>query len=473
MNKKFLKHNLQKIAEQAVPEHVDLWPSIRMQLDTSPTRVITIKRLFQHRRVRVLAISTLAVLLLIASILATPWGQVLAQSLFRFFPAAPADSFPLPTEQLDLFGAQPTIPSTFAAQLEPVNSTPIEPEETITHLPLTFVAPIISGCETPAALLTYRCQVSKAEVAVGFDLKEPSGDLEGLVFTRAGANPTLHFATLIYTAIGGGSQLTISQVRGDMSASSWGEVPPSAAVEKVKVGKYDGEYVRGMFAVKPGATLATWQADGAVRRLRWHEGNMLFEIRLDGHVAYVEYLEKDTMIALAERLIYTPATLEHLRADYLTSVEDAETLAGFDLLEPTILPKGFTFKYAEFDSVSKGVRLVYEAGSGAGTAGIIIFQTPVAAAPNTGFSEGLPPEAVETVWINGMKAQYTAGSYFTYYIPTPGVPTPTPVWNPDDPSRSLSWRTDNLLINVYYFSSEWYGGRLDKAKMIAIAESMK
>ncbi|MCL4559483.1 MAG: hypothetical protein M1281_02570, partial [Chloroflexi bacterium] len=121
--------------------------------------------------------------------------------------------------------------------------------------------------------------MSNAEAAVGFDLKEPPGDLQGLVFSRAGANPTLHFATLIYTAIGGGSQLTISQVRGDMTASSWGEVPPSAAVEKVKVGEYDGEYVRGIFAVKPGATSATWWADGPVRRLRWREGDVLFEIR--------------------------------------------------------------------------------------------------------------------------------------------------------------------------------------------------
>lgn len=423
---------------------------------------------------RLLAASALSLLLVAALALITPWGRALAEDFLKFFNRAESDSFPLPTEQIQFYGAEPTIPATFAVQLKPLDSTPIEPEETATPVQPTFVAPVIPGCEDATVSLTYRCQVSKAEAAVGFDLKEPPGDLEGLVFTRAGANPTLHFATLIYTAIGGGSQLTISQTRGDMSASSWGQVPPSAAIEEVKVGGHDGEYVRGTFAVEPGATSATWWADGPVRRLRWREGDVLFEIRLDGHVAVVEYLEKDTIIQLAESLAYTPTVAEgQLRADYLTSVKDAETLAGFDLLEPTILPEGFAFKYAEFDTASKRVRLVYEAGTGADMAGIVIFQTPLAVAPNTDFAEGLPPDAVETVQINGATARYTAGSYYADYAPTPGAPTPVPVWNPDDSSRSLSWRTDSLLINVYFFSSQWYGGRLEKADMIAIAESMK
>lgn len=473
MNDKFIQHHLRQLAERAVPDHVDLWPAIRAKLDSSRRGDIAMNILKRNHRLRVLAIATLALILTLGA-LTTPWGLAFAQSLFRFFPVAPADSFPLPTEQIQFYGAEPTIPPTFAAQLKPITPTPIESEETATPMPPIFAAPVISGCEDSATLLTYRCQVSKAEAAVGFDLKEPPGDLEGLVFSHAGANPTLRFANLIYTAIGGGSQLTISQVRGDMSAHTWDEVPPSAAVENVKVGGNDGEYVRGIFVVKPGATSATWQADGPVRRLRWREGDVLFQIRLDGHVARVEWLEKDTMIALAESLVYKTNTTEgQLRADYLTSVKDAEALAGFDLLEPMVLPEGFSFKYAEFDAISQRVRLVYEAATGAGTAGIVIFQTPITVAPNTDFAEGLPPDAVETVQIGEATALYIAGAYDVLPVPTPGIPTPAPSWNPDDPQRSLIWRTDGLLVEVYFFSSQWYGGRLEKADMIAIAESMK
>jgi len=474
MNGRLFQIHIRQLAEQAVPDDVDLWPAIRTQLSISRKVDIAIKPLNFQRRLRTLTVSVLVTLLFLVVILATPWGQALAQSLFRFFSVAPAESFPLPTEQNQLYGAEPTKPPTFAVQLQPLAPAPIETGEAATLAPPASAEPVIFGCDDSLSLLTYRCQVSKAEAAVGFDLKEPPGDLQGLFFSRAEANPTLHSASLLYAAIGGGSQLTISQVRGDMAASSWGEVPPGAAVEKVRVGENDGEYVRGAFVVKPGAASAAWQADSPVQRLRWREGDVLFEIRLDGEVWRVEYLEKDTLVALAESLVYKPNLAEdQLRADYLTRVEDAEALAGFDVLEPTMLPEDFSFNHAEFESTSQQVRLVYEAGTGGGTAGIVIYQTSLTDAPEFDLTAGFPLDVVETVRVGGIIAQSVAGAYFTEYAPTPGSPTATPVWNPNDPSRSLIWRTSTLSVEIYYFSSQWYGGRLDKSGLIALAESMK
>jgi len=72
----------------------------------------------------------------------------------------------------------------------------------------------------------------------------------------------LHIATLSYTAIGGGSELTISQARGDMPAFRWDEVPPSAAVERVKLGEegfsfkyaqYDASEERVTLVYEPGS----------------------------------------------------------------------------------------------------------------------------------------------------------------------------------------------------------------------------
>jgi len=419
----------------------------------------------KQRRFRVLALFALVVLLVVATF-ATPWGKAFAQSLFQFFAVAEGDSFPLPTEEIALYNVAPTVAPTFAAQLKL-----IETEEPTTPVPTTFTAPVIAGCEDALASLTYRCQVSRAEEAVGFDAKEPSDDIPGLVFERAEANPTLGVLGLHYKAIGGGTELIITQSRTDLVALGWGEVPPSANVEKVKIGQYDGEYVQGTFIVRPGATSAVWESNAPVQRLRWHEGDRLFGIDLFGRTASVEYLGKEALIALAESLVYAPNIPEgQLRAEYLTSVKDAETLAGFDLKEPTVLPKGFTFNYADYDAVAQRVRLVYEFGNNTGTASVVIFQTPITVAPEINLAEIYPPGVVETVQIGGAAGQYAYGSYFTVES---GTPTSTPTWNPDDPHKSLTWQQDGLLIQMSFFASQWYGGRLEKVDMIAIAESMK
>ncbi|MCL4559484.1 MAG: hypothetical protein M1281_02575 [Chloroflexi bacterium] len=156
MNDKFIQDHLQQLAEHAVPDDVDLWPTISAKLDSSRTGAMARKTFTSQCRLLTLAISALVALLLIAGGLTTPWGRAFAQSLFRFFAVAPADSFSLPTEQIQFYGAEPTTPPTFAAQLKPVKSTPIEPEETDTPIPPTFAAPVVSGCEDSMALLAAR-----------------------------------------------------------------------------------------------------------------------------------------------------------------------------------------------------------------------------------------------------------------------------------------------------------------------------
>lgn len=174
---------------------------------------------------------------------------------------------------------------------------------------------------------------------------------------------------------------------------------------------------------------------------------MWFQVQLDGHVGQIEYLEKDTLIELAESLTYAPNTAEgQLRADYLTSVKDAETLAGFDIKEPTILPEGFAFRYAQYDAASHRVRLDYEYGDSSGVAGIVIFVQPT-----TGEASG-DGEAVQIGMVTGY---YTTGSY------------------EGSKSQGLSWTSDGLQIGLYLFTSQWYGGRLEKADMLAIAQSMR
>ncbi len=106
----------------------------------------------------------------------------------------------------------------------------------------------------------------------------------------------------VYNAVGGGSGLSITQAKGEIDSVIWEQVPSEAVVEKVKVGAFDGEYVQGMFVVKAGATSAVWEPSAPMRRLRWREGETMFELALMGHVHAVEWLERDTLIALAESM---------------------------------------------------------------------------------------------------------------------------------------------------------------------------
>ena len=319
---------------------------------------------------------------------------------------------------------------------------------------LVEIATSMTMCRDTLASLFYRCQVSSVEAAVGFDAKEPPDDIPGLVFERAEANPTLGVLGLHYKAIGGGTELIITQSRTDLVALGWGEVPLSANVEKVKIGQYDGEYVQGTFIVRPGATSAVWEPNAPVQRLRWREGNRLFGIDMFGRTASVEYLGKEALIALAESLVYAPNIPEgQLRAEYLTNVQDAEVVAGFDLQEPTILPEGFAFKYADYDTQTRRIRMVYEFGSQSGVAGLIIFQTPITAATDINLADGRTPGTVEQVAI---------GTTTGHYVPREG-----------GAPQALVWRTNDLQIEMYFFPSQWYSGRLEKADMVAIAESMK
>jgi len=65
----------------------------------------------------------------------------------------------------------------------------------------------------------------------------------------------------------------------------------------------DGEYVRGMFVVKSQTgTKAEWEPDAPVQRLRWREGDVLFEIQMAGLPGDNDLIGKDWVISLAESL---------------------------------------------------------------------------------------------------------------------------------------------------------------------------
>lgn len=232
----------------------------------------------------------LVTFLLVLGVLGFPLGMAYGQDLFKFFPMADNTDFSIAVPTDDV------VRESFATP-EPTVSDNAEPIIAASQHGAVTVVP---ECQHDIAATSFLCQASKAEAEAGFAIKVPPSEVRGMSFKSVSSSPQLQMVTFEYSAVGGGSFLTVYQSPDVGIASNWGEVPPSASVEEVRVGRWEGEYVRGMFVVTAGASTAVWEPDAAVRRLRWREDQLTLEIRLDGHVGIVEWLDKDTLIELAE-----------------------------------------------------------------------------------------------------------------------------------------------------------------------------
>lgn len=225
-------------------------------------------------RIRLVRVVASGLLLVGVLLFTNPRVQALAQEILRFFFPAESSSFVLPQRG----SASATATSS------------------------SWVTAAPEGCEDALTPLGYLCSIAGAEGAVAFDIRELPADPGGLEFGAAYVDPIEDVVRLSYSC--SGCELTITQAHNASAIaiwdSAWSEVP-SGAVEQVQVNGLAGEYVQGSFVSQDG-NVAYWEADAARQRLRWREGDMLFEIDLGGRTESVEYLDKTGLIALAESM---------------------------------------------------------------------------------------------------------------------------------------------------------------------------
>lgn len=268
-----LRQQLRQLAEEMVPDEVDLWPHLQARLRATRQGTVSMNTFKFSRRWRWLALPLAAVTLGLAVVAATPQGRILAQRVWQFFTPAAGPTFPVPVVQLPAAEAPTAAPPAGLA-----------------------------GCEGLAGAAALACQTAQAEAALGFDLVTPAQDVPGLEFVYAQVSADPPAATVVYNAVGGGAGLALTQGRGPLDQIVWEAIPPEALVEPVQVLGLPAEYVRGTFVVYAGAREATWNPDAPVQRLRWRAGDTWFELRLDGGVEAVAQLDRAGLIALAESL---------------------------------------------------------------------------------------------------------------------------------------------------------------------------
>ena len=463
MDNKNIKSILEDAVEQEIPSsQINLLPAVKASLVAgrkSSVQQGEKMNLTRSRRTQRLALTALTIIALMMLALITPQGRAFAQRIFLFFSVTEENSFPIPTEQVFSLPLTETPVPTYILLLEPVE--PVAPTQTPQAQD--------GSCTSPEAQSGYFCQIKAVEAQAGFDAKEFPYDPKGMQFSQTAFNSATKTIDMEFVVITGGGSLYLSQGVGEFpSASKWGEVP-TESIKQVTVNGQYAELVSGTFVVYPNSTESVWQPGGMLR-LHWREGDRWFSLEKMGDPYPMEWIDENQIVKLAESLVeerpfgQTPS----VDPEYLSSIEAAEELAGFDIPAPTLLPVGYELKRVAW--ADQTVRLIYGPKNSTEYR-LLIFMGPIANSQNGPCLE-CPPGAVEDVQIGPWQGWYLHGA-FNMGAGSNVDPTPTPVWEPDARNWGLSWNTDTLWFSMSYFSSSDYGGEMNKETMVKIAESMK
>jgi hypothetical protein len=387
-----------------------------------------------------LKLAVAAVVLLTISMFAvTPQGRALAQEVVQFFRSVNTTTIPLSEEEKE---SMFFTPEEYELPLVKVLTPALSPE--LARLP---------ECQSTQNARSYTCQVAYAESKLGFNLKELPVQPEGWVLESVYFDPiskkafTSYKIDITYNSY---SSLTLTQGLGEnpiVSNYPLGAVP-SDRIEFVKIGSYNGEYVRGAFDISNNTNELRWNDSDDWQRLAWGDGTRWFFISLFANTNSAKSIGRDQLIELAESLVDKPnKTTTPLDPDFLYSISDAEELSGLDLKAPTLLPLGVDFSSAQYLPGSDKVLLRY------GINDELVVQEWMGTPTN--FDDSSPTSNLdyEIVVVNGRNAFFAFSS------------GPSPYW-------FLWWSEDEMNYQVYYYQYLSGGGVLNKEKMIAIAESI-
>lgn len=392
----------------------------------------------------------LVLLLAIITFAVTPQGRAWAQEAARFFTRINSATVQLSDEQMKWM----TEPSKqqYDLPLVPVFVPAVSPEMAA-----------IAGCETPQKSQSYRCQVALAESKLGFDLKELPESPNGWEFKSLYINTNSQYAVMNfdldfkYFGINSNgfmsySSLMFIQGLGDFSNFDWykgnpWEAAPADKIEPVSIGAYIGEYAKGRFGLSSDNELIWSDADRR-QRLIWSEGARWYLIDFQPNLNITGTMGKEQLIHLAEILVNSSTeTNKPLNPDRLVSISDAEKISGLDLKAPTLLPMEMDFSYARYLPNEQQVQLIYGLNES-----LVIDEwigDPIAYKKPLGKYEF----NCEIVSMDG-----TDGFYCFY--------------DGSNPRAFLWWHKDNLNYQMSYDSFS-LGGKLDREKMLLIAESMQ
>lgn len=448
------------LAEQGVPANYDAWEVVKTQLKREQVERNSINHSRTAPPIKSVLIlrfaRTLSMLVLLVGMVffLTPQGQVIANNLFRFFRKAESNVLPLPSGM----PTELSLPTRTPVPTQIVGLQSISPGE-----PGTFITPTPKD-KTEQGTFTYGLTISEAEELAKFTVLVPKNLPSGYRLTEVTFESQTRAVQQIfkYFPYQSGEMFVLSQEPSQSSDS----VGQSAQIEQIQVGDITVEAVNGSWYSAAGSNQEEWINNAPVYTFRWQQDGFTFTLQfLVGDTFSPAYLSKDDVQAVVEMVIGTRSALpEKVNLNNLSSIEEAEQIAGFNLLAPTILPDGFVLGQIVYEPENKRAVFVYQpkdTGGSMNHPSLIIFEILTNhEVPSVQIPETLPPEAIEQVKIGEASGTFRRGAMVDgNYDPRSGL--------------SLHWETNDLSITIDYSGSSSHSDQLEKADLVKIAEGLQ
>jgi hypothetical protein len=483
MNEQQLKQVIGHLAEEFVPDEVNVWPSILLQMkmdkeyvdrgDHSMNTFVTRSR---YLRLVVLSLIALSVLIVV-SVLTIPPLQTVAREVLGFSTKTKdIQTVFTPTPVITLNPVYvPTDVQTIEQQMN--GNEQMENGQTSPNVDYQIKLP---------SMLPKDWKMEKIEMGMNGNawvnfVYEPGGSLLYLII-----NPSQDIAGTI--------------------------LGPDDKVETVRMGNITGEYVRGSWTIKDGHGILhqvtpeevkdlVWSDDPGMRKLCWTDGNLNYLLVSSGASAGEPgYLGKIDLSVIADSFkpvspgpwptqqIFTSNNgADEIDQEVILTPNQLESLAGFDILEPAYLPENFHYNHGEYYSLGgNAVDLYYSCGDNSDLPwgyNFYIYQVKMSEAEYQWELDQAPKDEVgesaqiETVLIKGVPAEFIKG-YWQEVIDTSSS-TPVPVqriWDNNINYYSLKWYANGVF---YMMRSGSWGDNmpticlLTKEDIINIAQSLK
>jgi hypothetical protein len=337
----------------------------------------------------------------------------------------------------------------------------------------------LTHCDKTDSKTYYTCAISQAAAAAGFTPWQFPTAPQGLNFKHIDYQPGR--TALWYS--GGAGELGVLQSQQNFATpeeNSWFSVPASA-IQSVMISGQPGEYVRGEFKSRPGESEAVWDPDLDLERMRWKNGAWWFQIVKWGEpvLSLEELTDLAGQITADAALVQAgrqqePVEEESGFATVYNSVAEVETAAGFDVLEPGLLPEGLPFSHARCESAGGTVMLFYGSFAAdkmhANGPLLLIGETPLSKVVGDA-PDMYPPEALESIEVNGYPGQLIKGTLFAG-MAEPGQPTPAPKWDSESAILTLTWKTADRFFSIQFDPTPGQGARLSRQDLLQIAASL-
>jgi hypothetical protein len=468
------EQQLERLLETVPPE---MGERVNSRLASAPWT----PRAASRQRMTWIITSAFAAILLL--FFASPPGRAWAQDVLHFFTRADRNSLPW---------VYTPEPQTW------VDVTPGMQAPTLTPRP-TMAAFTAECGDYPEA----RCSVEQIRNLVAFTVTELGTIPPGLYFTGATGGPSSIMLGYSNQANTEGVTLFESPWTGSPEQTSW-PVGPGAEVKTVDIKGIPGEYVSGSFLSNSGGPV-NWDPTFDMQTLHWVQNEVFIEMQYFGAGGKVGLTGMvDLAASLTARpvsaLLPMPATSTPDVIDfskyYPLTVAQAEQLAGFQIRlpgrTPTVLlpePVGARFDNPSGDpNMMYGgyhvLTMVYPVNPAAfadprGMNGMLLHEELLSDPTGCalcGFRVGTDADVdadtdhtgavvggLETVQIGNVEGQLAIGVW--------SGRNNNGIWSWDNtfgwPIR-LRWQADGMAYEL-----EYYGSEIEKADLIAIAESIK